>query len=114
MKRGEVYLVDLSFARFGHEEKGVRPAIIVSNDVFNQNASWGTLVVVPVSTSSTQAQRNYGVSLAEGVGGLTRDSVALCHQITTIDRKRLRKSLGVLPRKDMDRVDAEVSTILYL
>ena len=114
MKRREIYLIDLSHDRFGHEETGNRPAIIFSNDVFNANASWGTVIVVPISTSPTQATRKFGVLLPRGSGGLASDSVALCHQVTTVDRRRIVRLIGMLDVALMDRVDDEVRTILYL
>lgn len=114
MKRGEVYHVDLSHGRYGHEEKGFRYGIIFSNNVFNGTMSWGTVIIVPTSASPTQAQRNYGVILPAGSGGLPVECVALCHQITTIDRRRLGALCGTLPVTLLDRVDQEVRTILYL
>jgi mRNA interferase MazF len=116
VKRREIYFIDLTHDRFGHEESGnsPRPAIIFSNDVLNGNSSWGTIIVVPVSTSPNQSQRQYGVLLPRGSGGLTSDSVALCHQITTIDRRRVRNLIGMLDVRLMNKVDAEVRTILYL
>jgi mRNA interferase MazF len=116
VKRGEIYEIDLTYGRSGHEQQGKRPAIILSNDVFNSKASWGTVTVVPVSTSSSQAQRQYGVPLSTGVGGLPSASIALCHQITTIDRNRidLSKCYGQLDAATIKRVSAEVKIILYL
>ena len=113
MKRGEIYDVDLS-GREGHETQGNRPAIVISNDKFNSTASWKTVTVVPVSTSSSQAQRNYGVVLPAGSGGLPSESVALCHQVTTIDRTRLGKCYGQLDAPLLQRVSDEVKIILYL
>ncbi|WP_370655531.1 type II toxin-antitoxin system PemK/MazF family toxin [Candidatus Binatus sp.] len=114
MRRGEVYLCDLSYGQTGHEQDGTRPAIILSNDKFNNNRSWGTVIVVPISTSPSQAQRQYGIFLPQGSGGLPRDSVALCHQITTIDRDRVQTLLGSLDAKLLGQVEAEVKIILYL
>ena len=113
MKRGEIYIVDLH-GHSGHEQQGKRPAIIVSNDKLNNNQRWRTVIVVPVSTSPTQAQRQYGVFLPRGSGGLNSDSTELCHQITTIDRARLEQRLGELDAKILQSLDAELSVILYL
>lgn len=72
--------------------------IVVSHDGFNEVPTWRSVIVVPVSTSETQARRGpTAVLLASGVGGLRASSVALCHQVTTLDRAKLSERLGVLP-----------------
>lgn len=56
------------------------------------------MIIVPVSTSPAQAKRGPTVvPLPAGIGGLTKDSVALCHQVTTLDRNKLTSLLGALP-----------------
>lgn len=97
MKRGEVYWATLS-PRSGSEQQGTRPVIIVSHDAFNQTSEWRSVIVVPVSTSTSQARRGpTAVPLAAGAGGLKKNSVALCHQVTTLDRSKLTTLAGVLP-----------------
>lgn len=113
MNRGEIYHVDL-FGRSGHEQGGDRPALIVSNDVFNARVSWKTTIVVPISTSAAQAQRDYGVVLPAGSGGLTNESIALIHQVTTVDRTRFGRYYGKLDPALMARIDTELKIILYL
>jgi mRNA-degrading endonuclease toxin of MazEF toxin-antitoxin module len=72
--------------------------IVVSSDGFNVTPTWRSVVVVPVSTSETQARRGpTAVPLPQGVGGLNRAGVALCHQVTTLDRAKLTDRLGALP-----------------
>lgn len=72
--------------------------IVVSHDGFNEVPTWRSVIVVPVSTSETQARRGpTAVLLASGVGGLRASSVALCHQVTTLDRAKLSGPLGMLP-----------------
>jgi mRNA interferase MazF len=97
MKRGEVYWADLS-PRSRSEQRGSRPVIVVSHDAFNEVATWRSVIVVPVSMSVSQARRGpTAVFLGRGAGGLSADSVALCHQVTTLDRGKLSRRLGVLP-----------------
>lgn len=97
MKRGEVYWASLS-PRSGSEQQGTRPVIIVSHDAFNQTPGWRSVIVVPVSTSGSQARRGpTTVLLPAGAGGLKKDSVALCHQVTTLDRSKLTLLAGILP-----------------
>lgn len=97
MKRGEVYWANLA-PRSGSEQTGKRPAIILSHDAFNETAAWRSIVVIPVSTSQTQARRGPTVvALSAGTAGLKNDSSAICHQVTTLDRSKLEERLGVLP-----------------
>ena len=73
--------------------------IVVSHDGFNEAPTWRSVIVVPVSTSETQARRGpTAVLMASGAGGLQAPSVALCHQVTTLDRAKLSQRLGMLPR----------------
>ncbi len=99
MRRGEVYWATLA-PRSGSEQQGTRPVIIVSHDAFNQIPGWRSVIVVPVSTSTAQARRGpTAVALQKGTGGLKADSVALCHQVTTLDRAKLTQKLGTLPEQ---------------
>jgi mRNA interferase MazF len=97
MKRGDVYWANLA-PRSGSEQTGRRPVIILSHDAFNQTAGWRSIIVIPVSTSSSQAKRGPTVvSLAAGAAGLPSDCSAICHQITTLDRAKLADHIGQLP-----------------
>ena len=97
LRRGDVFWADLS-PRSGSEQLGRRPVIIVSHDGFNQAPTWNTVIVVPVSTSKAQEGRGpTAIPLALGAGGLKRSSIALCHQVTTLDREKLAGRLGTLP-----------------
>ncbi|MGH9366971.1 MAG: type II toxin-antitoxin system PemK/MazF family toxin [Thermoanaerobaculia bacterium] len=96
MRRGEVYWANI-LPRFGSEQKGRRLALVVSHNAFNRIAGWRSVIVVPISTSTSRARRGpTAVPLPVGAGGLNRPSVALCHQVTTIDRANLEKRLGLL------------------
>jgi mRNA interferase MazF len=89
MKRGDVYWADLA-PRSGSEQQGRRPVVIVSHDAFNQVQGWRSIIVVPISTSVTQAKRGpTAVALPQSIAGLSKDGTALCHQVTTLDRAKL-------------------------
>lgn len=97
MRRGEVWWADLA-PRSGSEQRGRRPVVVVSHDAFNHTASWRSVIVVPLSTSVRQAGRGpTAVPVPRGSSGLSRESVALCHQVTTLDRGKLTKQVGMLP-----------------
>jgi mRNA interferase MazF len=81
-----VFIADLT-RRSGSEQAGRRPVIIVSHNGFNETPNWRSIIVIPISTSINQARRSLtAIPLFEGEGGIRENSVALCHQITTIDK----------------------------
>ncbi len=104
MKRGDIYWATLA-PRSGSEQQGTRPVIVVSHDGFNEVETWQSVIVVPVSTSPAQAGRGpTAVPVPSGEGGLKKDSVALCHQVTTLDRRKLTTRLGTLPPEGLRRI----------
>lgn len=114
VRRGEVFWTDL-VARSGSEQRGRRPVIVVSNDGFNLVPTWRSVIVVPVSTSAAQSRRGVtAVSLPPGAGGLPKAGVALCHQVTTLDRAKLTERLGSLPAAALAAVDGGLRAALDL
>jgi len=109
-----VYWADL-VPRSGSEQGGRRPVILVSNDGFNQSPGWRSVIVVPVSTSAVQGRRGpTAVPIPADVAGLAKPSLAVCHQITTLDRSKLTKRLGVLPSGILEQIDNGVKAALDL
>jgi mRNA interferase MazF len=105
MKRGDIYWANLA-PRSGSEQTGKRPVIILSHDAFNETPAWRSIIVIPVSTSSVQARRGPTVvALPAGTAGLTSDSSAICHQVTTLDRCKLEERLGTLPAEILLQVE---------
>jgi mRNA interferase MazF len=112
MRRGEIYWADLA-PRSGAEQAGRRPVVLVSRDAFNRLPTWRSVNVVPLSTSGRRAGPT-SVLLPAGTAGLTRDSLALCHQITTLDREKLSERLGILNAAEMGRLDHALKLALEL
>lgn len=114
MKRGDVFWADL-VPRSGAEQAGRRPVIVVSHDGFNQTPNWRSIIVVPVSTSESQGRRGLTVvALPTASAGLPQDSVAVCHQVTTLDRSKLSQQLGALPSKILREVEQALKAALDL
>ncbi|MBI4405609.1 MAG: type II toxin-antitoxin system PemK/MazF family toxin [Deltaproteobacteria bacterium] len=112
MRRGELYWADLK-PRSGSEQRGRRPVVIISHDGFNQTPSWRSVIVVPLSTSPTQAGRGpTAIPISEGTGSLQKESVALCHQITTLDRRKLTEKIGSLPSEKMKLIEGGIKAAL--
>jgi mRNA-degrading endonuclease toxin of MazEF toxin-antitoxin module len=114
MKRGELYWADL-VPRSGSEQTGRRPVIVVSHDGFNQSAGWRSVIVVPMSTSASQARRGPTVvEIPGGLAGLPKTGVAVCHQVTTLDRAKLNKRIGVLSPDLLGEVEGGLKAALDL
>jgi len=112
VRRGEVYWADLE-PRSGSEQRGRRPVVVVSHDGFNSISAWRSVVVVPLSTSTTRTGPT-AIPLPAGVAGLGKASVALCHQVTTLDRAKLARRIGSLSPTDVGRLSAGLMAALDL
>lgn len=114
MKRGEVYWANL-VPRSGSEQTGRRPVILVSHDGFNQTSGWRSIIVVPISTSSSQGKRGPTViELLDGAAGLPKKSFAVCHQVTTLDRAKMTKRIGTLPLEFLRDVEEGLKAAMDL
>lgn len=114
MKRGEVYWAQLA-PRSGSEQQGRRPVVVVSHDAFNEVSRWRSVIVVPVSTSSGQRERGpTAIALPAGAGGLRKSSIAVCHQVTTLDRAKLTSLIGKLDAQLMGQLDSGLKAALQL
>ncbi|MBI4246398.1 MAG: type II toxin-antitoxin system PemK/MazF family toxin [Candidatus Rokubacteria bacterium] len=114
MRRGDVLWADLS-PRSGSEQRGWRPVILVSHDGFNALAGWRSVIVVPLSRSGAQARRGpTAVPLSTDAGGLAKPGVALCHQVTTLDRGKLGRRIGALSSDTLAAIDRGLRIALDL
>ena len=114
MKRGDVFWADI-VPRSGSGQTGRRPVVVVSHDGFNRVEAWRSIIVVPLSTSAAQRRRGpTAIVLPKGTGGLRKESVALCHQVTTLDRAKLVEPIGELPAASLRRVNDGLRAALAL
>ncbi|MDR3556527.1 MAG: type II toxin-antitoxin system PemK/MazF family toxin [Syntrophobacteraceae bacterium] len=111
IKRGEVYLAALDPV-VGREISKTRPVVIVSNDVNNEFA--GTITVLPITSGSLEKLYPFEGPIAKGTANLPKDSKVKANQIRTLERNRLIKRIGELPREIMSGVDKAVSLHLGL
>jgi mRNA interferase MazF len=89
--------------------------IVVSHDGFNQTPAWRSIIVVPISTSASQGKRGPTVvELPAGSAGLPRTSIAVCHQVTTLDRAKLTRKIGVLPPELLSGVEEGLKAAMDL
>ena len=110
VRRGEIYQVDWSNGR-GSEQSGIRPALVVQNDVGNEFSS--TTIVAAVTTRRGRAYP-FQVAIRADDSGLPRDSIVKCEQIQTIAKDRLGQLMGRLDDESMSRVGYALSLSLGL
>ena len=102
VKRGEIYYADLSPVK-GSEQGGVRPILIIQNDVGNKYSP--TIIACAITSQLTKAKLPTHIEVAGGKFGLQKDSVILLEQIRTLDKRRLKEKLGELDRSTLLRVE---------
>ena len=89
--------------------------VLVSHDGFNQTPEWRSIIVIPLSTSPSQANRGPTVvTIQGGTSGLTKTSVAICHQVTTLDRSKLTRRIGALPSDLLKELETALKAALDL
>lgn len=107
--RGEIWLVNFNPGR-GSEQKGIRPALIVQNDVGNKYAA--TTIIAAITT--TIKIYPITVLLKAKTAGLSKDSMVNCAQILTVDKSRLKRKLGKLRQETMIQVEKALCISLEL
>jgi mRNA interferase MazF len=114
MNRGDVFMAEFE-PRSGAEQRGWRPCIVVMHSAFLEIETWFSLVVVPVTSSQNQTRRGPSVVAVDGQeSGLTQPSVALCHQITTLDKRKMGKQLGTLSVEQLTLLESGLRHTLEL
>lgn len=112
VKRGDLYYADLSPV-IGSEQGGVRPVVIIQNDVGNKYSP--TVIIAPITSQMNKTKLPTHVSLsANDEYGLPKNSVILLEQIRTIDKMRLKEKIGSFNDKKMGFIDAAIEVSLGL
>ncbi len=108
--RGEIWLVGLDPTK-GREQAGIRPALIVSVDIFNQGAA-ELVVVIPVTSKAKGIPLH--VEILPPEGGLTLTSYVKCEDVRSISTSRLVRRLGMVSAETMDQVEDRLKILLGL
>ncbi len=106
VKRGEIYYADLSPV-IGSEQGGMRPVLIVQNDVGNRHSP--TVIAAAITSRTGKARLPTHIELSAEAVGLNKDSVVLLEQIRTIDKSRLKEFMGRLDEGTMTAVDSAIA-----
>lgn len=106
VRRGDIYYADLSPV-IGSEQGGVRPVLIVQNDVGNKYSP--TVIAAAITSRTDKSKLPTHIEVFADKYGLARDSVILLEQIRTIDKKRLKEKMGHLDDDVMNRVNDAIT-----
>ena len=111
VRRGEIYYADLSPV-VGSEQGGMRPVLIVQNDVGNRYSP--TVIAAAITSQQNKARLPTHIEIEARTYGLSKNSVVLLEQMRTLDKRRLRERMGCLDEKAMQRVDGAIAVSLGL
>jgi len=111
VKRGDLFYADLSPV-VGSEQGGIRPVLVVQNDVGNKYSP--TIIAAAVTSQINKAKMPTHIEISAETYGLVKDSVILMEQIRTIDKKRLKEKIGHADDELMQRVNKALSVSFAL
>lgn len=106
IKRGDIFYADLSPV-VGSEQGGIRPVLIVQNNVGNRFSP--TVIAAAITSQKYKTNLPTHIRVNADECGLSRDSIVLLEQVRTIDKRRLRERMGNLDETDMGRIDRALS-----
>lgn len=106
IKRGDIYYADLSPV-IGSEQGGVRPVLIVQNNVGNKFSP--TVIAAAITSQQSKANLPTHIPLHANTSGLAKDSVVLLEQVRTIDKKRLKEKMGSIDDDSMSAINNAIS-----
>ncbi len=109
IKRGDIFYADLSPV-IGSEQGGVRPVVVVQNDVGNKYSP--TIIVAAITSQLNKAKLPTHVNVKAKTVPLPKNSVILLEQIRTIDKKRLRERIGRFGEDVMTVIDDAIKVSL--
>ena len=110
LKRGDVVLCNLGEGK-GSEQSGVRPCVVIQNDVGNRYSP--TIIVATITSSTSKAKLPTHIEINER-SGLDKPSIVLCEQIRTIDKQRVVGFLGTAPKQVRKKIDGALITSLEI
>lgn len=111
VKRGDIFYADLSPV-VGSEQGGVRPVLIIQNDVGNRHSP--TVICAAITSQINKAKLPTHIELDSKRYSLIKDSVVLLEQVRTIDKARLKEKIAHLEQKAMDKVDKSLQISIGL
>ncbi len=107
--RGDIFYADLSPV-VGSEQGGVRPVLVVQNDVGNKFSP--TVIIAAITSQLTKAKLPTHIELNKDKFNLMKDSVVLLEQIRTLDKRRLKEKICSIDENTMKKVDVAIMVSL--
>ena len=111
MRRGDIYYADLRPV-VGSEQGGIRPVLIVQNDVGNRHSP--TILCAAITSKMNKAKLPTHIELSAGKYDMVKDSVILLEQLRTIDKQRLKDKVCHLDDDIMQKVNMGLMISLEL
>ena len=106
IKRGDIFYADLSPV-VGSEQGGLRPVLIIQNDVGNRYSP--TVIAAAITSRMSKTRLPTHIDIYAARAGLAKDSVILLEQVRTLDKRRLRERMGHLDETVMERVNTAIA-----
>ena len=106
IKRGDIFYADLSPV-IGSEQGGLRPVLIVQNDIGNKYSP--TVIAAAITSKMGKTHLPTHIDIQANGVGLAKDSVVLLEQIRTIDKQRLKEKMGHLDDFTMHEVNSAIA-----
>ena len=106
VKRGDIYYADLSPV-VGSEQGGLRPVLIIQNDVGNRYSP--TVIAAAITSRMGKTKLPTHIDITADKVGLAKDSIVLLEQIRTLDKRRLKEKMGHLDESMMSAVNAAIA-----
>ena len=106
VRRGDIYYADLSPV-IGSEQGGLRPVLIVQNDIGNRYSP--TVIAAAITSRMSKAKLPTHIDIYAGEVGLAKDSVILLEQVRTLDKRRLKEKMGHLDDEVMNHVNTAIA-----
>ncbi len=105
INRGDIFYADLSPV-VGSEQGGVRPVLVVQNNVGNKYSP--TVIIAAITSQLSKAKLPTQIELSHSKYNLPKDSVVLLEQIRTLDKRRLQEKLGAIDPATMQSIDVAI------
>ena len=106
VRRGDIYYADLSPV-VGSEQGGLRPVLIIQNDIGNRYSP--TVIAAAITSRMSKTHLPTHIDVFADRVGLAKDSVILLEQIRTLDKRRLREKMGHLDEGMMNEVNTAIA-----
>ena len=106
VKRGDIFYADLSPV-VGSEQGGMRPVLIIQNDVGNRYSP--TVIAAAITSKMGKTRLPTHIDIYADKAGLAKNSVVLLEQVRTLDKRRLKEKMGHLDEGAMSEINAAIA-----